>query len=105
MQDTEPAAGERTGLLSMLTLVEALSRALTTTQVAEAVFRHVLPAIGAAAGTLVLRADERDALELVGAVGHSQATLEAFRRIPLDASTPAGDPDMCVVLQLFGEAL
>ena len=61
MQDTEPAAGERTGLLSMLTLVEALSRALTTTQVAEAVFRHVLPAIGAAAGTLVLRADERDA--------------------------------------------
>jgi PAS domain S-box-containing protein len=52
-------------------------------------FERLLPLFGATAGTLVLRTDDRGALELVGAVGYSDETLEAFRRIPLDASTPA----------------
>jgi PAS domain S-box-containing protein len=70
-------------------LTEALSRALTTEQVAEAVFEHLLAVTGAAAGTLVLRTEAGDALELVGAVGYSDASVNAYKRIPVDASTPA----------------
>jgi PAS domain S-box-containing protein len=75
----------------MQVLAEALSRTVTTGEVARAVFEHLLPLIGASAGTLVLRTEDGAALELVGAAGYSQATLDAFRRIPLHASTPAAE--------------
>jgi PAS domain S-box-containing protein len=79
------------GAAGVQALAEALARASTTAEVADAVFRYLFPIVGAAAGTLVLRADDSDALELVGATGYGQTTLDAFRRIPLDASTPAAE--------------
>ena len=85
----KPDSTREGGPASLQSLADALSRALTTSEVADAVFRHALPVTAASAGTLVLRTEHGDALELVGAIGYSEATLEAFQRIPLDASTPA----------------
>jgi PAS domain S-box-containing protein len=75
----------------VLALADALARALTPTGVAEAVLGHLLPIVGAVAGTLVLRTEKGDALELIGARGYSEATLAAFERVPLHASTPAAE--------------
>lgn len=72
-------------------LAEALARVVTRTEVADAVLSHALLVFGAAAGTLVLRSVEGNALELIGARGYSEATLKAFQHVPLDASTPAAE--------------
>jgi PAS domain S-box-containing protein len=76
-------------LAGMQALAEALSPALTASDVAEAVFGYLLPVTGASAGTLVLRTEDGEALELVGAVGFSETSLHAYERIPLDASVPS----------------
>ena len=86
--EAQPQRDEPAGILA---LAEALSRALTASDVGDVVFGHVLPMVGAATGTLLLSTGQDDALELVGSVGSSQATADAFRRVPLDASTPAAE--------------
>jgi PAS domain S-box-containing protein len=50
-----------------------------------------MPAVGATAGTLLLRTDDGTALELIGARGYSEAVRSACQRIPLDAASPAAD--------------
>ena len=79
------------GAAGVQALAEALAHASTTAGVADAVFRNLLPITGAAAGTLLLRSADGDVLELVGATGYTQATLDAFRSIPLDAASPSAE--------------
>jgi transcriptional regulator with GAF, ATPase, and Fis domain len=86
------AAEQSADRLSRLQRVTAaLSEAVTVEQVAEVIVRESVAALDASAGTLLMRRMDGDALELVGTVGLSKMMLDAYRRIPLDASTPAAE--------------
>jgi PAS domain S-box-containing protein len=70
-------------------LTEALSQALTISEIASVVSRHLPAVTGASAGSLALRSEIDDTLELLGADGSDAASPDARPCVPLDASTPA----------------
>ncbi|HEY2594264.1 MAG TPA: GAF domain-containing protein, partial [Chloroflexota bacterium] len=70
-------------------LTEALSGALTISEIADVVYRHVPGLTGAAAGAIVLRAGADDVLEPIGGGPDHAAHLTAYEHLQLDASTPA----------------
>jgi len=67
-------------------LTEALSRALSTTDVANAVFRYLPAVAGASAASLALRSESGASLELIG--GGGDANQNANLRLALDAAGP-----------------
>ncbi|MEZ5102011.1 MAG: SpoIIE family protein phosphatase [Thermoleophilia bacterium] len=91
--DAERAAAQ---LARLQSLTSDLAAALTAADVAEAVLRHVVPALGAAGGAVVLRRDAGFAL-LHGS-GYPETALAALPGVlvtagtPLDAAIAAGRP-------------
>jgi PAS domain S-box-containing protein len=79
-------AAERTARLQKLTA--ALSQALTPVQVAEVVVNQGIAALGVQAGFVALLTDARTELEIVESVGYPQATIDSWRRFPIDAPVP-----------------
>ena len=80
------------------TRLEALQRgtgelagALTPSEVAAVIARAALPALGATRFALAMLDADRDALEVVGAVGYAPAILERYRVIPIEVSFPLCD--------------
>lgn len=65
-----------------------LASAATPAEVADVVLHEGLAALGAAAGAIVVVADDGQGLELVGAAGHPDAVPGARRRFPIAADTP-----------------
>jgi PAS domain S-box-containing protein len=89
--DVLPSSGKGEAVLErapagIQSLTEALSRALTTSDIASAVLRYLPAVTGAAAGTLALRTEAGDALELIG---DTDADPTANTRLALDAASPA----------------
>ena len=68
-----------------------LSGALTPGEVAEAIIRSALPALGAIRFSLALLDPAEDALEVVGAAGYSPALRERYRFIPIETHFPLCD--------------
>jgi signal transduction histidine kinase len=84
------AEAERTAarLARLARLTAALAEALTPAQVAEAVLRHGIPALGAAAGCVgVVREHER-VLEMLAFEGYSDQVQREWQRVSLDARIP-----------------
>lgn len=69
-------------------LTAALSEALTPQEVATAVLRHGLHAIGAQAGVVSEMDASGTALELLAARGHPAGTWDEYGRIPLERPVP-----------------
>jgi PAS domain S-box-containing protein len=70
----------------------ALAAAVTVEDVAEALLREGLPAVGAAAGAVVRVApDAPDELEVVRSTGYERAGLVAWTRFPVAAPVPMAD--------------
>ena len=70
-------------------LTAALSEAVTTAQVAEAVMRHGIADLGADAGVIALVTPDGDELEIVASTGYPEAAcMGPGRRWPLDAALP-----------------
>ncbi|NML17868.1 PAS domain S-box protein [Azohydromonas caseinilytica] len=88
----ETLARERIEQLQGLTAT--LSAARTPQQVAMATLQAGVRSIGASQGSvyrLIDGARAGDTAELLAAVGYDEAVVRAWRRIPADLATPAGD--------------
>lgn len=75
-------------LASLQMVSTALAEALTPTEVVQAVLEQVIAILGATAGSVVLRSEQDDMLELVHAVGYTADTLKPWQRFPLNATAP-----------------
>lgn len=78
-------------LVGLQAVTEALSKALTPEQVADAVIGHGVQALGARAGSLVLITPSADELEIVKTIGYALESVEPYRRFRLDAPLPLSD--------------
>jgi PAS domain S-box-containing protein len=85
--DGDPALGHAPAGVQSLT--RALSRALTTTDIAGAVCHHLRGVAGATAAAIVLRSANGDALESIGGRADGDAYLAAYADLRSDASSPA----------------
>ncbi|MBV9328254.1 MAG: GAF domain-containing protein [Chloroflexi bacterium] len=77
----------RTATLHAITA--GLAPTLTAPEVAAAVIRHALPAVGASAATLLLRTTDGQSLERLVATGYTQAVSDQYQRYPMSTSVPA----------------
>ncbi|HET8628850.1 MAG TPA: GAF domain-containing protein [Thermomicrobiales bacterium] len=83
-------AGRAAGRVARLQAVAAaLAEALTPAEVAAAIVREGLTALGARAGGVVLLADSGSELEALHLVGYPPATAAAWRHYPLAGPSPA----------------
>ncbi|HUG40382.1 MAG TPA: ATP-binding protein [Longimicrobiales bacterium] len=82
-------AGERTARLQAITA--GLSEAVTPSAVAEVIVEQGVAALGAAHGSLMLKTEEGDALEVVQSRGLPTAVLEPFRRVGLHDDLPVAE--------------
>jgi signal transduction histidine kinase len=78
-------------ILRLQHVTEALATVLTAADVARVIVREGMEALGAAAGNLYIHDDTGDALILVDDADYPAASLEEFRRVPLDAAVPHAD--------------
>jgi PAS domain S-box-containing protein len=72
-------------------LASVLAEAMTVSDVARAIVDVVVPAVGAEAVTIWQLAEDGAAVELVGAKGFEQASLDGHERISLDERRPVAD--------------
>ncbi len=76
---------ERTQLLTFTT---ALAEALTPTQVAAGIFKHVHLALEAHAGTVALLVEETHTLEVLGTLGYPPELMAQHQHLALDMALP-----------------
>jgi PAS domain S-box-containing protein len=88
-QDAAERAASRTARLQALSA--ALASALTPNDVVTASVREAIAAIGADAALLVLLDPAGTTLEVVEARGYDHATVERWRRFPVDTVVPLAD--------------
>jgi PAS domain S-box-containing protein len=74
----------------LLAISDALARALGAEDVARAAAEHAVPVVGARSVIVMLRAEEGEALRLVGS-GTPAVSPAEWERVPLDAHVPAAD--------------
>ncbi|WP_445632681.1 histidine kinase [Nostoc sp. DSM 114161] len=79
----------RTVLLQSITA--ALSEALTPQEVADVVTNRGIPALGAAAGSVVLLTQGNTTLKLLQATGYPQSVIETWESFPITAPTPIAE--------------
>jgi PAS domain S-box-containing protein len=75
----------------LLELTGAFSQALTSSQIAEVVVERALKALGGLLGTVALLVENGTMLEMLNLRGLSAATVEKYRRTPLDLAGPLND--------------
>ena len=103
-QDAAERAASRTARLQALSA--ALASALTPNDVVTASVREGIAAVGADAGLLVLADPTGTTLDVVEARGYDRATIERWRRFPVDADVPIADAvrsGELVVLETAGD--
>ena len=83
------AAAERTERLQAVTA--GLARQLSVEEVADTVMSEGLAALGAVNGTLCLFTEDGLQLEIVRAIGISDAVVRAFARMPIDSPLPIAE--------------
>ncbi|MBV9356247.1 MAG: GAF domain-containing protein, partial [Chloroflexi bacterium] len=84
-QAAESAAARASSLQA---ITAALSRALTSREVAEAIITRELPGMRLVAGMVLLLTDDGTALHLLRAVGLPSELVDAYRFVPRDVSLP-----------------
>jgi PAS domain S-box-containing protein len=82
-------AADRSAYLQ--TISNALSEALTPTQVADAVIAQGIAAIGSQAGSIALLSEDGDALEVISATGYPVHVLDSWRRFSLSQPIPLAE--------------
>ncbi len=75
----------------LLELTGAFSKALTAQEIAEVVVDRALKALGGNLGTVAQLVENDSMLEMLNLRGLSQATVEKYRRTPLDFPGPLND--------------
>jgi PAS domain S-box-containing protein len=73
------------------TLTAALSQALTSEQVADAIISHGLAVMDTPVGILTLRSDDGAEFVLLRCAGYPPDVVERWRRFPADMPTPLAD--------------
>ena len=68
-----------------------LTSAVSARDVVDAVMRAGLPTLGAMRGSVALVADDQHSLEVIGAIGYSEAARAQYRQVSMDASFPLTD--------------
>lgn len=87
-QEAEEAAERITGLQAV---TAALSQALTPGDVVEVIIRHSVSVLEATGGAVMLLTEDGASLEILRAVGYSEAGVKPFLRFPVAASIPASE--------------
>lgn len=82
-------SAERMARLQAITA--ALAEVVTSNDVAEVVIGQCIAAMDAWAGSLVLKTEDLQTLEIVAAIGYAQPVVEGFRRLPINAPVPLAD--------------
>ncbi|HVF91668.1 MAG TPA: PAS domain-containing protein, partial [Blastocatellia bacterium] len=91
-QEARRGAEDTAGRLERLqSVTAALSGALTASQVAEVIVDQGIAALGAFAGSVALVSESSGQIQIVKAIGYDRETIEKWKNIALDASTPIGD--------------
>ncbi len=75
----------------LLAATAALASATTPAEVTSAILDEGLQSLGAVAGVVACRTDERDVLEVVDTRGYREATIEPWRRMRIDAPVPIAE--------------
>jgi signal transduction histidine kinase len=78
-------------IASLQVVTASLSEALTPTQVAQIVVEQGLAVLGAAAGSVVLRTEQENMLEIIHAAGYSTELLQSWQCFTLDAPVPLAE--------------
>ncbi len=89
---TSPAQYEDLNRLTRLqALTAALSEAVTSEQVADAILAQVAAALGASAGVVARLSDDGGEFVSLHATGYAEEVVKAFSRFPTDARMPLSD--------------
>jgi PAS domain S-box-containing protein len=75
-------------LTALQQVTTAFSQALTPTEVVQVVIEHGVASLGASSGSVVMRREGSDMLEVVRAIGYPPEVIATWRSFPLDAPIP-----------------
>lgn len=87
-QMAEAIAGR---IASLQVVTASLSEALTPAQVTQIVVEQGRAVLGATAGSVILRSDQDNMLEVIHAAGYPSESLRVWQRFPLAAPTPLSE--------------
>jgi PAS domain S-box-containing protein len=83
--DDRKQAEIRAALLQNLSI--ALSKSLTSEEVAQTIIDYAIQALGATAGSVVALRDEDQTLEIIGIVGYPEPVVQYWKRFPVTLPT------------------
>lgn len=78
-------------IASLQVVTASLSEALTPAQVTQIVVEQGKAVLGATAGSVTLRRDQDNMLEVIHAAGYPSESLQVWQRFPLEAPTPLSE--------------
>jgi PAS domain S-box-containing protein len=78
-------------LARLQALTAAFAETRTPSDVATIVLNHALPALGAAAGSIVVRTADRTTLVVLGAAGYPTEVMRIWQQFPADSATPIAE--------------